>query len=143
VFAGAGENEYLKKFAEENNLSHRVKFTGRLTKEEYDDIIREADIGVVLRKEPTHGETSAALFDLLAAGIPTIVSNVGTFKEMPDNALIKVGNKSPILIAKILDVLLQSEVDRQHFGQAGREYVKQNHNPARTAEIYTKVILGR
>lgn len=143
VFAGAGENEKLKKFAKDNNILHRVKFTGRLTKDEYDDIIREADIGVVLRKAPTHGETSAALFDLLAAGIPTLVSNVGTFKEIPDNAVVKINEESDVLIADMLDALMSSESMRRHFGQNGRRYVEQYHNPVKTAEIYTKVILGR
>lgn len=142
VFAGAGDSDYLKKFAEENNIAHRVKFTGRLTKEEYADIIREADVGVILRREPTHGETSAALFDLLAAGVPTLVSNVGTFREIPDNAVAKIDEESAALVADTLNVLLKNKEMRKMVGRAGRDYVEKHHNPAVTAKIYTKIIKG-
>lgn len=142
IFAGDGESEKLKEFAEENGISHRVKFTGRLTKDDYDDIIREADIGVILRKTPTNGETSAALFDLLAAGVPTVVSNVGTFREIPDDVVIKVNEESSLLIAGILEILLRSDNTRSSFGIAGRKYVEQYHDPVKTAEVYTRVILN-
>lgn len=143
VFAGDGENGHLRRFAEENNIGGRVKFTGRLTDEEYGDIIREADIGVILRKAPTNGETSAALFDLLAAGVPTITSNVGSLKEIPDNVTIKVDDEDAIIIGDMMDILLRSEGTREHFGKAGRKYVEEYHNPMETAKIYTNIILQR
>ncbi len=142
VFAGDGETAHLRKFAEENNIGGRVKFTGRLTNEEYGDIIREADIGVILRKAPTNGETSAALFDLLAAGVPTITSNVGSLKEIPDSVTVKVDGEDAILIGDMMDILLRSEGTREHFGKAGRKYVEEHHNPMETAKIYSKVILS-
>ena len=47
-------------------------------------------MGVNLRRPPTNGETSAALLDLLATGVATIVTDVATFADYPDTVVRKV-----------------------------------------------------
>ena len=48
------------------------------------------DVGVNLRLPPTNGETSAALLNLLASGVPTVVTDVATFSDYPSSVVRKV-----------------------------------------------------
>ena len=38
----------------------------------------------------SNGESSASVAETLAAGIPTVVTNIGTFAEYPDDVVVKV-----------------------------------------------------
>jgi glycosyltransferase involved in cell wall biosynthesis len=142
IFAGDGNDRNLRELVDEWGISEKVVFTGRLTKEQYEDIIREADIGVILRKPPTNGETSAALFDLLAAGVPTIVSQVGSFQEIPDNVVLKFIGDCEIDLCSMMDSLVNSQLMRWGIGKAGRDFVQKYHDPKKSAEMYSEIILG-
>ena len=50
----------------------RVRFLGRQPASAFTDLMLVTDIGVNLRKPPTNGETSGALLNLLAAGVPQL-----------------------------------------------------------------------
>ncbi|MBV8318264.1 MAG: glycosyltransferase, partial [Planctomycetaceae bacterium] len=76
--------------AEELGLLDRVRFLGRRSRADFADLAAVTDLGVNLRRPPTFGETSAALLSLLASGIPTIVTDVGTFSGFPGDVVRKV-----------------------------------------------------
>ena len=67
-------------------LEDRVTLTNYVGLEEFQQRILAADIAINLRERPV-GATSGSLCRLMAAGVPTIVSNVGAFSEVPDNAV--------------------------------------------------------
>ncbi|MHC5543275.1 glycosyltransferase family 4 protein, partial [Singulisphaera rosea] len=71
-------------------LLDRVRFVGRTSIEDFADLASVTDLGINLRKPPTNGETSGALLYLLSAGIPTIVTDVGTFSDYPSEVVYKV-----------------------------------------------------
>lgn len=71
------------------NLESYVHFTGRLETEEYVRYLKLADVAINLRY-PTYGESSASLLDTLAHGIPTIVSDIGSFSEFPNSVVRKI-----------------------------------------------------
>ena len=81
--------EILTRLTDSLGISHRVELTDRLDEREYASRLRQATVAVQLRVT-THGEMSAAVADCLSAGVPTIVSDLGAFSELPSDAVMKV-----------------------------------------------------
>jgi glycosyltransferase involved in cell wall biosynthesis len=105
-----------------------VTVTGRLPADAFERAIAACDVAVNLR-HPTGGETSAALLHLLAAGVPTIVSNTGSFAEIPSGAVARVpldDGETPILAA-LLDAFAADPALRAAVGAAGRRHVEREH----------------
>jgi glycosyltransferase involved in cell wall biosynthesis len=74
----------------ELGLADCVRFLGRQTAAGYADLLAVTDLGINLRRPPSNGETSASLLDLLAAGVPALVTDFGSFNEYPDQVVRKV-----------------------------------------------------
>ena len=89
IFVGAEvDSAEARRRVMELGLQHRVRFLGHYPGD-LADLAAITDIGVCLRRPPTHGETSASLMDFLRLGVPTIVSDVGTFSDYPDSVVRK------------------------------------------------------
>ena len=90
VFAGEeADGGVVRRHAEGLGLSNRVRFLGRQSLSDFNDLIAATDLGVNLRRPPTSGETSAALLSLLASGVATIVTDVATFSDYPSSTVWK------------------------------------------------------
>ena len=95
------------------------------------------DIIIQLRY-PTAGETSIITLQIMGMNKPLLVSNVGSFKELPDDSVIKV-NVDNIEEDTILNGLkfLSDEDTRINLGQKARQYVENDHDPKKIAyEFY-------
>src|SRR5262249_15844197 len=91
VFVGQDwENGEARTRVEARGLGAPVRFLRHQTDDDFADLIAATDIGVSLRRPPTYGETSGALLDLLRHGVPAIVTEVATFADYPDDAVLKV-----------------------------------------------------
>ncbi len=73
--------EHLERRAEALGLGAALEFTGHLPEPEYRRRVRQATGAVQLRAHD-NGEGSAALTDLLAAGLP-VVTSLGSCRELP------------------------------------------------------------
>lgn len=91
IFAGepAPEIRELVNDALRGSDRKRIVFTGYQTEEDYFASLFAADIVINLRN-PSMGEASGTLMHALAAGKPTILSDVNQYKEIPDNVCWKV-----------------------------------------------------
>lgn len=93
VFAGAQnlphERRDLSRLLQELGLEDAVTITGFLPAAERARYLARAGVVVQLRRH-SHGEASAAVLDGLAAGAPTIVSDLGWMADLPDSAVLKV-----------------------------------------------------
>jgi glycosyltransferase involved in cell wall biosynthesis len=123
-------------------LEDRVRFLGRQPAADYADLIRATDIGINLRRPPTNGETSAALLDLLAAGVATIVTDVATFGDYPNAVVRKVrwdarGQKT---LGQVLLELARDPGARQALGVRAWNHVRSHHEWSRVAERYVDAI---
>src|SRR6185295_4264998 len=85
------ENSYfdVREIIASYDLADRVSITGRVTLEEFDRRIAETDIALNLR-ERTVGEASGSLCRIMAAGVASVVADVGWFAELPDSAVVKI-----------------------------------------------------
>jgi glycosyltransferase involved in cell wall biosynthesis len=128
--------------AEALGLATRVRFLGRRSAADYADLIAVTDIGINLRRPPTNGETSAALLDLLAAGVATIVTDVATFGDYPDAVVHKVrwDANGPEALGRALRTLASDPDARRALGRAALDHVRQNHAWPRAAARYVELI---
>ena len=108
--------------------SEGVTVTGRLAPERFRAALRVADLAVNLR-HPTGGETSASLLRLLAAGVPTAVSRLGGFAELPDGTVAKIpiDEREEELLLALYRAAADDEPFRRALGAAGRRYVEREH----------------
>jgi glycosyltransferase involved in cell wall biosynthesis len=108
--------------AERLGVGEAVTTTGRVDDAEWDRHLSETMVAVQLRAS-SNGEFSGAIAESLAAGIPTIVSALGSAAELPDDAVLKLptGAKPEQLAAEILG-LLDDAGRRKALSEAARAY---------------------
>jgi len=93
---------------------------------------------VVSLRWPTMGETSAAAVRALSLGKPLIVSDVGAFRELPDEAAIKV----PVGDGEI-DALVEAihrAAGNEEMSEAARRIAATEHRLDRTADLYVDAL---
>lgn len=95
--------------------------------------IQISDIIVQLRY-PTAGETSIITLQIMGLGKPTLVSNIGSFSELPENTVIKINvdkNEENLIFNAFLKL---SQIEyRKKLGQNAHKYVETEHNPEKIA----------
>jgi hypothetical protein len=128
-------------------LGGRVRRLGFSSPETVGDLLSAADCCVNLRY-PSAGETSASLLRIMGAGLPVLVSDAGSFRELPDGccAKIPVGPIEEALLAEYLIALARDETLRLSLGAAAREFVADQHSLERSATGYLDTlgeVLGR
>jgi glycosyltransferase involved in cell wall biosynthesis len=122
---------------EQRGLADKVTITGYLPFSTWYTTMAAMDLAVNLRY-PTLGETSAAVLRLLGEGVPTVVSNVGWYAELPDDCVVKVRvgeDMQADLRLAITDLLSAPEL-RAHLGQRSRAYVATHHAVQKVAQQY-------
>ena len=144
------ENSYfdVRALISDCGMSDRVKITGRVTLAEFERYISETDIAVNLRQR-TVGETSASLYRIMASSVPAIVSNVGAFAELPNDAVVKIDNDhyTDALLQAYLRKLIEDKQFRLRIGANARRHVLSEHDgkesAARYADFIREVIANR
>ena len=118
-------------------LAGRVTVTGFVTLAEFKARIRATDIAINLR-ERTVGETSASVCRIMAAGVPVIVSDVGWFAELPDDAVVKIdtGQAADAQLRALLARLISDEPLRRRIGRNARRHALAEHAIERSAARY-------
>jgi glycosyltransferase involved in cell wall biosynthesis len=142
VFAGEAPGDEMRRYVEERRVGDRVRFLGRQSAVDFADLTAVTDLGINLRLPPTFGETSAALLNLLGAGVATIVTDTGSFSDFPDSVVRKVRWESGG-IERLRCALLELARDRgarEALGRAASAYVREYHEWPRVAERYVPVI---
>jgi glycosyltransferase involved in cell wall biosynthesis len=76
-------------YVAEHASGANIELPGRVSAERYGELLGAADVAVQLRLV-SNGEASAAVADCLAAGIPTIVTDLGWSGELPAAVVTKV-----------------------------------------------------
>jgi glycosyltransferase involved in cell wall biosynthesis len=141
--AGAGGAlEEITEIAQELGVGDRVHVTGELGDEEFRAAIGRAAVAVQLR-ETSNGESAASVADCLAAGVPTVVTAIGSSRELPDDCVVKVARDvdRPELAAEILG-LLDDDARRTAMTEAARRHARV-HSFSKTAERLYEIIAGR
>ena len=122
-------------------IGRRVRFTGRVSLEELTAFGCAADVCVQLRY-PVRGESSAALLRALAAGSACIVSDTGSFSEVPEHVALRVApderevvHLCELLVRLSADPELGRQLRERAVAWMGREHTMKN-----AARLYAAAI---
>ena len=104
-------------------------------------LMAACDVVVSLRA-PTMGETSGTAIRALTLGKPLVVSGVGWFRELPDEAALKVppDEHEADTLAAALELLATREDVRAAMGEAARDLALREHDSGRVAERYAAAL---
>jgi glycosyltransferase involved in cell wall biosynthesis len=121
----------------ELRLGEHVTVTGFLDEDKLDAYAAAVDICVSLRW-PHVGETSGTLIRALAAARPVVVSDVGSWAELPRDAAIRIddGPDEATALADAIERLVVDAGLRMRIGEAGRSYIDRVADPDRVADLY-------
>jgi glycosyltransferase involved in cell wall biosynthesis len=88
------------------------------------------------------GETSAVAVRALSLGKPLVVSDVGSFSELPDSVALKVpvGEREVTELAGALDLLAAEPERREAMGRAARQLADHEHSLEAVADAYAAAL---
>jgi glycosyltransferase involved in cell wall biosynthesis len=140
VFIGdAGANNYGDGLRMRIASHPRIRITGYASITEYHAYLAAADAAVQLRNG-SRGETSAAVLDCLAYGLPTIVNAHGSASEIPEVACLRLEDRfSADALRSAIDQLSGDLGLRLRLGAAARLSMK-SHSPARAGALVRDAI---
>jgi glycosyltransferase involved in cell wall biosynthesis len=119
-----------------------LQLTGYLSQERYECYLAAADVAVQLRAN-SRGETSRAVLDCLASGLPTVVNAHGWMAELPEGAVLKLSDRVDAReLASALERLRRERDLREALGRAARHHIEKVHAPRRVAEAYFQALEG-
>jgi glycosyltransferase involved in cell wall biosynthesis len=139
---GAGRaGERVRKLIAREGLQSRVHFTGWCSSEHYAQLLVASDIVIDMRF-PSGAETSASLLRALSAATPAIVSDQGSFAELPDALALKipVGSGEDSRLAEALTMVISDRPRRTSMGIAALEYAKSNLKLEDAAHSYVETV---
>lgn len=127
--------------AEMAGIGDCVVSCGYVSDADYQKAMAFSDIVINLRY-PSMGETSAVQVQAMAAGKPTLVSDHGWFKELPEAVVwkIPVDQSEVDAIAEALQTLAFDETKRLGLGQRAADYAHSAHNPERVVDQWQAIL---
>ncbi|HEY6962607.1 MAG TPA: glycosyltransferase [Gaiellaceae bacterium] len=138
LVGAAGERFDVERRLERLGLTEGVQRMDYVPEERMWSLMAACDVLVNLRY-PTMGETSGSVIRALTLGKPLVVSDVGWFSELPDDAVLKV----PVDEVEV-DVLAAAlGVAADHGGALGanaRTYVAAEHDLGTVADAYAAAL---
>ena len=138
LVGAAGERFDVQRRLERLGLTEGVERLDYVSEERMWSLMAACDVLVNLRY-PTMGETSGSVIRALALGQALVVSDVGWFSELPDDAVLKV----PIddyEVATIEAALTVATDHRATLGAAARAYVEREHALPAVTDAYVSAL---
>ena len=129
-------------------IEANVRTTGWVPEDEMNRLVGACDVVLNLRY-PTVGESSGTLLRALSMGLPVIVSDVGSFREYPDDVVLKVpvDEHEEDLLFEYLNLLVSKPHMARAMGTRARQWVREECGwdvaARRYVEFCESVIEGR
>lgn len=142
ILVGEPHSEFpLRALIQSLDLSANVRILGFTPLEDFVGYIAACDIVLNLRY-PTVGENSGTLMRSLGLGKAVIVSDVGSFRELPDEICLKVpvDATEEDTLYEYLNVLLARPDVRAALGESARRWVERECNWPLVAARYLEFL---
>lgn len=142
ILAGEEHPELpLGELIEALELEPAVRRLGFTPEEDFVGLLAACDIVLNLRY-PTVGETSGTLQRALGMGKAVIVSDVGAFRELPDDVCLKVGVDAheEDLLFEYLNLLVSRPEVRRELGRRARRWAERECSWERVASLYVSFL---
>jgi len=125
VVAGApGDDRYVRALRERiarERLEDVVRLAGYVPDAELDALLSSAHVFVNLRHPSTEG-ASASLLTQALTGRPVVVTDGGSFRDVPDDVVAKVPVGDRDALAAVLERLVTDPRERDRLGTAGARW---------------------
>ena len=130
----------LKRAIAASGLRDRVKVTGYVADDVYADYVDAADVAVQLRTH-SRGGTPKGVLDCLAAGVAVVVNDQASYKDYPDDVVLKIP-PDPSLegLAALFDRLVADPQVLESFRAKGLAYVRVEHAGERIAAELAAIV---
>lgn len=144
VFVGENQNDgYGRSLIDKikkSGLEDRIYVTGFIESEQYRDYLMAADAAVQLRHF-SRGETSRAVLEAMAYGLPLIVNDVETIAEYPDDIFVRLPKhfSEQALVAALEKIYRDSDL-RDQLRESGQRYILENHAPRDIGKQYYQAV---
>lgn len=138
LVGGAGERFDVQRRLERLGLTEGVDRLDYVPEDRMWSLMAACDVLVNLRY-PTMGETSGSVIRALSLGHPLVVSDVGWFSELPDDAVLKV----PVDEHEVATLAGALELAAEHgasLGANARAYVEREHALSKVADAYVTAL---
>jgi glycosyltransferase involved in cell wall biosynthesis/SAM-dependent methyltransferase len=146
ILAGEAHPEFpVEQLIRTLGLSEYVRVLGFTSIEKFVEYIGACDVVLNLRY-PTVGETSGSLQRALGLGRAVIVSDVGSFSELPDDVCMKVptspgrAQQEEDFIFEYLNLLVSRPDLAQAMGERARQWVERECNWGSVADRYVNFL---
>jgi len=137
LFGNISNDRQLLQYAEHFKVADYITLRGYVSDEELDEALHSSDFAINLRW-PTMGEASASQLRYWSAALPTLVSDVGWYGELPDEAVCKISvDHEGDDLRALLEDALASPARYRHIGQHGWERLRSAHS----TEYYAKALV--
>lgn len=141
VAGNASPNVPLARWVGLYGLTNAVETLGYVDDRTARLVAAAADAIINLRY-PTAGETSASLLRLMAAGRPVLVSDTGSFQELPDDVVAKVPLDAveEATIEAFFEAFASRSVLAHQLGRNARAFVEREHSLNAMVAGYARVV---
>jgi len=117
-----------------------VRVSGWVDIDVFRRYLAAADVAVQLRTL-SRGETSAAVYDCMNYGLPTIINAHGSMADLDADAVWKLPDEfTDAQLIEALETLRNDAELRGRLGARGREIIVEKHNPRACAAQYHEAI---
>jgi glycosyltransferase involved in cell wall biosynthesis len=142
IVAGALHDYYdFRTLAAHSGVADVVDVRGRVPEAQFDALMLSCDVALSLR-HPTAGETSAAALRQMSLGIPTVISDAGAMREIPDGACLKLAPRDGEAeeLADLLQLLAEQPQVGARIAEGGRRLALAAHQPGHTADQLLQLV---
>ena len=138
IYGQVWDREYVRTQIQTLGLQGLVKLHGFVPAEELDSALAAAHLAVNLRY-PTMGESSFSQLQIWDHALPTLVSQVGWYAKLPENAVAFVRPEHEVLdIQRHLNAFLADPDRFMEMGAQGRHFLEEHHRP----EMYVEALIA-
>lgn len=120
-------------------VADRIEITGAVDDADWQGWLDRATVAVQLR-ESASGETSAAVLECLAAGVP-VVTNLATAAEYVDGTVALIPSADAAVVASRVQALLDDPTERAALSEAGMVFARA-HPFDRLAETLLSLVIA-
>lgn len=129
IYGPIWDETLVRGWIAERGLDAIVTLKGFVPEAELDEALASADLVFNLRF-PTIGEASGSQLRIFNAGVPSVVSDIGWFADLPDETVLKAHpEREAGLIDSYLSDLLADRTTFDDRGFAGRKRLETVHAP--------------
>lgn len=140
VFVGSNDKgaygKEIERCIKESGCEDRITITGFLPPDLFTAYLSGSDVAVQLRTQ-TRGETSRAVLDCMAHGLPVILNAHGTMAEFPSDAVMKIADVfEDRELSLALERLRKDKTMREQLQARALARVREDHAPAKIGQRF-------